>query len=323
MGKRGTALSSGCLLQKRSTIAKLWTVSQLPRSWTASLSGQVPPRIQAPTFNRRTPSISSSRSIYSGICEMKAGGSAELHPEVRHHRNRFWCEARDRRVCRRVYPGWASRADDSGKDKHRGRSIAFQCWWPAMWGAWCGSAECRPMQLRYHCAERDWDGARKSHVQCHAPTASRPAEISKKAEPIAWHVSIPARFGLAQNILAEAQLVFDERVEIPNDGHRYWICCITPGRVFAALQRVMRSPWRLWVNSDVAYWSGFDVKRASIDHPMCAVPIRSLWELLRGATCAHNLFNRSIATGSSSMLWPRPGTTVMSTGMPRSRSAAA
>jgi ribonuclease BN (tRNA processing enzyme) len=48
-------------------------------------------------------------------------------------------------------------------------------------------------------------------------------QAAKRAEAHRLACVHIARFGSAQNILEEAQRVFDGRVEIPNDGDRYLI----------------------------------------------------------------------------------------------------
>jgi ribonuclease Z len=53
------------------------------------------------------------------------------------------------------------------------------------------------------------------------PTAREAAEIANQAGAHRLACVHIARFGSVQNILEEAQTVFNGRVEVPNDGDRY------------------------------------------------------------------------------------------------------
>ena len=160
---------------------------------------------------------------YSGICEMKAGGSpdTELHPEVLHHRVEFGE--------RREIGGFAvesvqveHRVPTIGvRITHRGRTVAFSA----------DSLPCEGLNevarnadlfiCDTMCAERDGDHARNRTRSLMHPTAREAAEIANRAGAHRLACVHIARFGSAQNILEEAQTVFNGRVEVPNDGDRY------------------------------------------------------------------------------------------------------
>jgi ribonuclease BN (tRNA processing enzyme) len=162
---------------------------------------------------------------YIGICEMKAGGlpETELHPEVRHHRIDFGE--------RREIGGFAVEfiqvehrvPTTAVRITHGGRTIAFSADSLPCEGLNATARNADLFICDTMCAERDGDGARNRTRSLMHPTAREAAEICKKAEARRLACVHIARFGSAKNILEEAQMVFDGRVEIPNDGDRYLI----------------------------------------------------------------------------------------------------
>jgi len=162
---------------------------------------------------------------YAGICEMKAGGlpETELHAEVRHHRIEFGE--------RREIGGFAVEfiqvehrvPTTAVRITHRGRTVAFSADSLPCEGLHAAARNADLFICDTMCAERDGDGARNRTRSLMHPTAREAAEISKRAEAHRLACVHIARFGSAQNILEEAQMVFNGRVEIPNDGDRYLI----------------------------------------------------------------------------------------------------
>ena len=162
---------------------------------------------------------------YRGICEIKAGSmpDTELHQEVRHHRIEFG-ERREigglavefLQVEHRV-PTTAVRIT------HGGRTIAFSADSLPCEGLNAAARSADLFICDTMCAERDGDGARNRTRSLMHPTAREAAEISKQAGARRLACVHIARFGSAQNILEEAQMVFGGQVEIPNDGDRYLI----------------------------------------------------------------------------------------------------
>ena len=162
---------------------------------------------------------------YTGICEMKAGCFPELqlHPEVHHHRAEFGQRREIGGFVVEFFQVEHRVPTAAVRITHHGRTVAF-------------SADCLPGEglvaaarnadlfiCDTMCAERDGDGARNRTRSLMHPTAREAAEISKQAEAHRLACVHIARFGSSQNILEEAQTVFNGRVEIPNDGDRYKI----------------------------------------------------------------------------------------------------
>jgi ribonuclease BN (tRNA processing enzyme) len=162
---------------------------------------------------------------YAGIVEMKAGcfPELELHPDVRHHRVEFG-ERREIgglgvefiRVEHRV-PTIAIRIS------HRGRTVAFSADSLPCEGLDAAARNADLFICDTTCAERDGDSARSRARSLMHPTAREAAEISNRAGAHRLACVHIARFGSAQNILEEAQMLFGGRVEVPNDGDRYLI----------------------------------------------------------------------------------------------------
>src|SRR5262245_8291149 len=162
---------------------------------------------------------------YAGICETKAGcmPDTELHPEVHHHRVQFG-KKRDIGGLAVAFIEVQHRVPTAAiRVTHRGRTVAFSADSLPCEGLVAAARNADLFICDTMCAERDGNVASGRARSLMHPTAREAAEISKQAGADRLACVHIARFGSAQNILEEAQMVFGERVEVPNDGDRYLI----------------------------------------------------------------------------------------------------
>ena len=159
---------------------------------------------------------------YTGISETKAGcfPELELNASVLHHR----IEAGEQReiggfgveffaVEHRV-PTVAVRVHC------RGRTLAFSADSLPCDGLPAAARDADLFVCDAICAERDGEGARRLARMFMHSTAKEAAEISKRAGVDRLACVHIGRFGSPQDILEEAQAVFEGEVTVPNDGDR-------------------------------------------------------------------------------------------------------
>ncbi len=162
---------------------------------------------------------------YTGIREMKAGCFPEwkLHPDVRHHSVHFG-DAREIGGFAVEFVQVAHRVPTAAiRVTHRGRTVAFSADSLPCEGLVAAARNADLFICDTMCAERDGDVARNRTRDLMHPTAKEAAEISNQAGAHRLACVHIARFGSPQNILEEAQTVFQGRVDVPNDGDRHSI----------------------------------------------------------------------------------------------------